>query len=117
MPTFQDGVWLTHPEHGEHKVPNNPGVIAYVAGRGYAVTDLPAELEPDDPDFVEAVEKLRTGEQVAELKGKALDDALDAAGLSKSGTVEEKRARLTEHEAAEVVTTPAESATDKEGNE
>ena len=116
MPNFLNGVWLTHPEHGEHKVPDNPGVIAYFVGRGYVVSDLPAELEADDPEFIEALEKLRAGEQVSELKGKALDDALDAAGLSKSGTVEEKRARLTEHEAAEV-TTPAESATDKEGNE
>lgn len=32
-----------------------------------------------------------------DLKGAALDDALDAAGLSKSGTADEKRARLAEH--------------------
>jgi hypothetical protein len=29
-----------------------------------------------------------------ELKGQALDDALEAAGLSKSGTADEKRQRL-----------------------
>lgn len=34
-----------------------------------------------------------------ELKGKALDDALEAAELSKSGTADEKRARLAEHQA------------------
>lgn len=116
MPNFPDGVWLNHPEHGLHKVPDNPGVIAYFEGRDYVVTDLPAELESDDPEFIKAQAKLQAGEQTAELKGKALDDALDAAGLSKAGTVEEKRARLTDHEAAEV-TTPADSATDEEGNE
>ena len=36
------------------------------------------------------------GEQ---LRGQALDDALDAAGLSKSGTVAEKQQRLAEHNA------------------
>lgn len=33
-------------------------------------------------------------EQPDQLKGKALDDALVAAGLPKSGNVDEKRARL-----------------------
>lgn len=32
-----------------------------------------------------------------ELKGAALDAALDAAGLPKTGTADEKRARLAEH--------------------
>lgn len=36
-------------------------------------------------------------EAAAELKGAALDDALEEAGLSKSGTADEKRARLAEH--------------------
>ncbi len=36
-----------------------------------------------------------------ELRGAALDDALEAADLSKSGTADEKRARLTEHEQTE----------------
>lgn len=35
-----------------------------------------------------------------ELKGAALDQALEDAGLSKSGSADEKRARLAEHEAA-----------------
>lgn len=33
----------------------------------------------------------------ANLKGQALDKALDDAGLSKDGTADEKRARLAEH--------------------
>lgn len=39
----------------------------------------------------------RQGDPVG-LKGAALDEALDAAGLSKAGTVAEKRVRLTEHQ-------------------
>lgn len=34
--------------------------------------------------------------EVGELKGAALDEALEAAGLSKSGTADERRARLAE---------------------
>jgi hypothetical protein len=33
----------------------------------------------------------------SDLKGKALDEALDAAGLPKTGSADEKRARLAEH--------------------
>lgn len=36
-----------------------------------------------------------------ELKGAALDEALTNAGLSTSGSADEKRARLAEHEAAQ----------------
>ena len=36
-----------------------------------------------------------------ELKGKELDAALDAAGLPKSGSADEKRARLAEHQAGQ----------------
>jgi hypothetical protein len=34
------------------------------------------------------------------VRGRALDDALEAAGLDKSGTADEKRARLAEHQAS-----------------
>jgi hypothetical protein len=43
----------------------------------------------------------------AELKGKALDDALDQAGLPKSGTADEKRAALAAHEASTDVNAPS----------
>lgn len=39
-------------------------------------------------------------EQAAELKGKALEDALIARGLPATGTADEKRARIAEHDAA-----------------
>jgi hypothetical protein len=36
-----------------------------------------------------------------ELKGKELDEALDAAGLPKNGTADEKRQRLADHTSAD----------------
>lgn len=48
---------------------------------------------PDDRDFPPAV----PAPSPEDLKGAALDEALEAAGLPKSGTADEKRARLAEH--------------------
>jgi hypothetical protein len=41
-----------------------------------------------------------------ELKGKALDEALDAAGLPKTGSADDKRARLAEHTQSQPDGTP-----------
>lgn len=41
-------------------------------------------------------------EDPGELKGKALDQALEEAGLPKSGNVDEKRARLAEYNAQQL---------------
>lgn len=41
-----------------------------------------------------------TTPDVAELAGQELDDALEAAGLSKSGKVADKRQRLADHQAS-----------------
>jgi hypothetical protein len=57
-------VWLIHPElGGVHYVPDNPGVIESFKGRGWDVTDLPADLDSDDPEFIELLEKLQAGEK------------------------------------------------------
>lgn len=71
---------LTGPVHGVNFVngaaeTDDEAALAYFAANGYAVEDA-----------------------AAELKGQALDDALDAADLPKSGTADEKRARLAEHQ-------------------
>jgi hypothetical protein len=79
------------------------------------------EVVSDDPAVVLSLRGLGARFGIVEdpepqdLKGAALDDALEAAGLSKSGTVKEKRARLAEHHAqlqaeaqAQPVPTPAE---------
>jgi hypothetical protein len=58
--------------------------ISYAVLAGWKVDQ--DEPEPVDP---------------AELKGAALDAALDAAGLSKDGKADEKRQRLAEHAAAQ----------------
>lgn len=67
------------------------------------------EVHVDDPEAQDAAETehaedATSGEPITEpepepLKGAALDEALEAAGLPKSGTADEKRARLAEHQA------------------
>lgn len=52
-----------------------------------------------DLPSVVAVEQAESAGDPSELKGKALDKALEDAGLEKSGTAAEKRARLAEHQA------------------
>lgn len=60
-----EGVWLIQPGNPEpHKVPDQPGVIAYFKGRGWQVTDLPADLDADDPEFIEALEKLQADDEI-----------------------------------------------------
>jgi hypothetical protein len=66
MPAFE-GVWLINSD-GPHRVPNDPGVIAYMVGRGWEVTDLPAHLDSDDPEFIEALEKFQAEKVTAEAK-------------------------------------------------
>lgn len=60
---------------------DNEQALGYFRRAGYTVDELDGG-SPDD------------GERT--LKGTALDEALDAAGLSKAGTADEKRARLVE---------------------
>ena len=69
-----------------HDVPDNPGVVQDFQDRGWETPDESAA---------------RAEAEAAELHGKALDKALAQAGLSKSGTVAEKQARLAEFEAAQ----------------
>ncbi len=49
-----------------------------------------------DPRWESVAPKAAPGDDG--LKGQALDDALEAAGLPKTGSADEKRARLAEHE-------------------
>jgi hypothetical protein len=80
---------------GWHKVPDHPAVVQDFRDRGWeTAADIAA----------------RAGAEAEELKGKALDEALEDAGLSKSGSVDEKRARLAEHEAKSAITTEEEGS-------
>lgn len=95
---LEDGVSLWHPEQQVwHTVPNSDGVIQMFRDRGwYTPEESAARAEEEAAAAAEA------------LKGKALDDALEAAGLPKSGTADEKRARLAEHEAESATPTKEE---------
>lgn len=84
-PSVGDGVW--------HRVPDHPAVVQDFRDRGWETQEDIAA---------------RAGAEAEELKGKALDKALEDAGLSKSGTVDEKRDRLAEFEAASAETTKEE---------
>lgn len=44
---------------------------------------------------------VKVANEGGDLKGTALDEALDAAGLPKTGSADEKRARLAEHAAGQ----------------
>lgn len=52
--------------------------------------------EPNGNETTAAEVADNATETPEELKGQALDDALEAAGLPKTGTADEKRARLAE---------------------
>ena len=85
MPDEVEWITLYNPTtQGTHRVPDNAGVIEDFRARGWESSD-------DTDVRAEAV--------AGDLRGKALDGALDAADLSKSGSVAEKQARLAEHEA------------------
>jgi hypothetical protein len=82
---------------GWHRVPDHPAVVQSFRDRGW-----------ETPDDIAA----RAGAEAEELRGKALDEELEEHGLSKSGSVDVKRARLADHLAALAATT-----TEEEGSE
>ena len=94
-------VWVISDVNGlPHRLPNDPSVIAAHVARGFELTDLPGDLNSDDEEFVVALGARRAAKDAEELRGKELDAALEAADLSKSGTVKDKQQRLAEHQAA-----------------
>lgn len=60
--------------------------------KGLEVLDQPAVDNSGRP-----LRARQVAPPASELKGQALDDALEAAGLPKTGSADEKRARLAEH--------------------
>jgi hypothetical protein len=89
-------------------VPDEPDVILRHEVLDWERRALPDWLDPNDPlapavladRGLDWTEPILDAETVNGLKGKALDEALDEAGLPKAGSADEKRARLAEHEAA-----------------
>lgn len=108
--------YVVHGEHGGHAtIPDDPSVLEYYLARGWERHALPDVLDPDAPNSagealeaaeVYETEQILTEDQALAKKGKELDDALGDAGLSKSGTADEKRARLAEHQAELADPTP-----------
>ena len=100
-------LYMRHPETGGASlIPDDSSVLEVHEAKGWQRFAMPAELDPDAPNLgaitetvAVDVEPILSADDVAGLRGQALDDALEAAGLSKSGTVAEKRARLAEYEA------------------
>lgn len=108
-------VYLRHDvTGGDCLVPDEPGVVEAHEARGWARYVMPAELDPDAPNTGVSAgepERVLSEEESLALKGKALDEALDAAGLPKTGSADEKRERLAAHE-AELANTTTEEGTD-----
>jgi hypothetical protein len=102
-------VYMVHADHqGGAKFPDDASVIGAQEARGWVRYTMPPELDPDAPNLTGVTaqaaeayepERVLSEDEVAELKGAALEQKLTDAGLSKSGTADEKRARLAEYEA------------------
>jgi len=91
--------WFDHEDLSANLTRTDPG-IPQVAPDG--VNQAPG---PDARDYATTDEIAAAKAAEGELKGKQLDEALEAAGLPKTGKVAEKQARLVEHqERTEVLT-------------
>lgn len=93
--------------------PHGPDVVSPEVHASQGVRPVkPGEVHVDDPAAQDQAETehaaaatdgtpITDGVVVeVDLKGAALDEALEAAGLTKTGTADEKRARLAEHQAS-----------------
>lgn len=94
--------------------PHGPDVVSPEVHASQGVRPVaPGDVHVDDTDAQDAAETEHaaaatdgtpvddgtTPEPEVELKGQALDDALEARGLPKTGTADEKRARVAEYDA------------------
>ena len=62
-------VWVVNPVNGlPHRLPDNQESIRAHLGRGYQLTDLPGDLDSDDPDFVELFEAWQAKKAESENK-------------------------------------------------
>jgi hypothetical protein len=85
-----------------HRVPDHPVVIQDFQDRGWET--------PEDS-------AARAKAEAIDLHGKELEDALDEAGLPKSGTVKEKQKRLAAHRAESTPTEESAIAEETEGEQ
>jgi hypothetical protein len=106
MPDETPWVDLYNPDlRSWHRVPDNLAVIQHFQDRGWETPEESAE---------------RAAAEAEVLRGRALEKALDDAGLPKTGTADEKRKALAEHAAAQALEIdPADqgATTDNEGEQ
>lgn len=107
--------YMKHPDlEGGAQVADDPTVIAAYEARGWQLHTTPEALNPDAPNTGNIIhttdpydsQPVLTPDEVEALKGKALEAALEDAGLPRTGTADEKRDRLAEYEAALANPTP-----------
>ena len=100
-------VYMKHPDiDAGQRFPNDPSVVVAQQARGWVLHTMPKAFDDDALNTGEIVqsaeiyssEPVLTAAEVEELKGKALDQAIEDAGLPKTGTADEKRAALAEYE-------------------
>ena len=90
MPDEIGWVTLYNPtQDAWHRVPDKPIVIQDFQDRGWETPEDSAARAEQDANH---------------LRGKELEDALDAEGLPRSGTVKEKQARLADKRAESAIT-------------
>lgn len=102
----QPGDFLA-PTNAGQADPHGPTVVSPEVHASQGVRPVkPGDVHVDDPAEQDQAEKAHAdhgrgnddGEPApGDLKGAELDDALSKAGLAKTGTADEKRARLAEH--------------------
>lgn len=110
-------VFLRYPETDGAQLASEESA-SWFESRGWVRHVMPDGLDANDPQATASLaevldtsllpERILSEDEALALKGQALDDALAAAGLSKAGTADEKRARLAEHEAELATTTEEE---------
>lgn len=98
------GSKVVNPEiHASEGVRPVKGGVVHVGdpdAQDQAETEHTEDVTDGTPVTVTDAEQAEEPEPESDtLRGQALDDALEAAGLSKSGTADEKRQRLADHEA------------------
>lgn len=71
-------------------------MATYRNERSGDIITVPEALQ-DKYDAIGHYSRVVSDGEAAELKGNALDEALEQAGLSKSGSADDKRARLAEY--------------------
>jgi hypothetical protein len=103
MPETAEWVNLYNPsQQAWHRVPNHPAVVQDFQDRGWETPEESAE---------------RAAGEAEQLRGRALVQALEEAGLPNTGTADEKRKALAEHAAQQNQAAQADTTTENTESE